>query len=63
MKQFIITTTSHSGDNYIYTIQHWRKPTRKQINEWLLKNGNDIYDGQCYENVNDIKEIKTWETL
>ncbi len=37
MKQFVITTTSESGDHYIYFIEHHKEPTVKQLLKWLKK--------------------------
>jgi len=63
MKKFAITTTSESGDTYIYFIEHSKKPTVTEVNKWLLINGSDIEDGYCYESVDMIKEITKFKTL
>ncbi len=63
MLKFCLTTTSESGDDYIYFIEHHKKPTNKEIQKWLLINGNDIDEDTCYENVNQLVEIKEFEKL
>jgi len=57
MRKFAITTTSESGDHYIYFIEHDKQPTDSQIKKWLKKNGNDIDDTKCYEYIDAVKEI------
>jgi len=63
MKQFVITTTSESGDHYMYFIEHDKKPTRAQIKQWLKKNGNDVDDDQCYEEIDEIEKVTKFERL
>jgi hypothetical protein len=63
MKKFAITTTSESGDHYIYFIEHHEKPTIKELNEWLKINGSDIDEEICYESVDDINEISIFKKL
>ena len=63
MKKFVITTTSESGDDYVYFIEHSEKPTTAEIKKWLKVNGTDIEDGYCYESVNIVKEITEFKTL
>jgi hypothetical protein len=63
MKKFVITTTSESGDDYVYFIEHSKKPTVTEINNWLIINGSDIEDGYCYENVNMIIEVVEFKKL
>jgi hypothetical protein len=63
MKKFVLTTLSESGDEYIYFIEHPKMPTRKRLQKWLAVNGTDIEDDYCYERVNRIEEITTFQTL
>jgi hypothetical protein len=63
MKQFVITTTSESGDHYTYFIEHPKEPTVKEMNTWLKTNGSDIDDDQCYEEIDDIVEITGFQRL
>ena len=59
MKQFIVTTSSESGDHYIYFIEHPKEPTGIELNRFLKENANDIdpEDGKVYESVDEIEEI------
>jgi hypothetical protein len=63
MKKFVLTTLSESGDEYTYFIEHPKKPTIEQLKKWLAVNGNDIEDDYCFEQINRIEEIKTFQTL
>ena len=54
MKQFAVVTKSESGDDYVYFVEHDKLPTDKQLDTWLLKNGND----PGYENIVLVEEIK-----
>jgi predicted RND superfamily exporter protein len=63
MKKFVITTTSESSDHYVYFIEHPKKPTHKQINEWLKENGTDIDEERCYEEIDEIEEITEFQKL
>jgi hypothetical protein len=63
MKQFVLTTTSESSDHYIYFIEHPEKPTKDEIEKFLLENGNDIEDGYCYEGVDMCVEIKDFKKI
>ena len=63
MKKFIITTTSESCDHYTYFIESHKKPTIKELDEWLKINGSDTYEGVCYESVDDIQEISEFQRL
>lgn len=62
MKQFVVTTTSESGDHYIYFIEHSKEPTDAELNSFLKENANDIDpdDGEVYESVDEIEEIKNF---
>lgn len=63
MKQFVITTTSESGDHYTYFIEHHKEPTVKQLLKWLKTNGSDIDDDRCYEEIDSIEEITGFQKL
>ena len=63
MKKFVLVTRSESGDEYVYFIEHSKKPTVEQLKKWLNVNGNDIEDDYCYEQVSQIEEITTFQTL
>lgn len=65
MKKFAVTTTSESGDHYIYFIEHPKEPTDAELNRFLKENANDIDpdDGTVYENVDEIKEIKNFKKI
>jgi hypothetical protein len=57
MKKFVLTTKSESGDDYLYFLSSDEKPSNKTIDEWLQKNGSDVYEGQCYEDIEMLVEI------
>lgn len=57
MKQFVLTTKSESGDNYMYFIKHTKEPTTKQLHKFLKKHASDKDDDGMYENIQDIEEI------
>ena len=61
MKKFVLVTHSESGDEYVYFIEHSKKPTVEQLKKWLVVNSNE--DDYCYEQVSQIKEITTFQTL
>jgi hypothetical protein len=63
MKKFIVITTSESSDHYMYFIEHHKKPTTKEIKEWLKENGTDVDDERCYEDIDEIEEITTFQKL
>jgi hypothetical protein len=63
MKQFVLTTQSESGDNYIYFIECKTKPTDKQLDKFLMEHGNDVDEDTIYENVEHLKEIKDFITI
>jgi len=63
MKQFVLTTTSESSDHYIYFIEHPEKPTREELQKFLVEQGNDVEDGYSYENVDECVEIKDFKRL
>jgi len=56
-KQFALTTRSESGDDYLYFIKSETKPTDSELGEFLLKHGNDVYEGKSYEYVTYCCEI------
>ncbi len=60
MKKFAVTTTSESGDHYIYFIEHPKEPTDAELSRFLAENANDIDpdDGEVYESVDEIEEIE-----
>ena len=62
-KKFVLTTTSESSDHYIYFIQHPQMPTTEELQKFLVENGNDVEDGESYENVDMCVEIKDFKTL
>ena len=57
LKQFAITTKSESGDYYMYFVECEIQPSHEEIDDFLLENGNDIYDGELYEEVEIIRQI------
>jgi len=66
MKQFVLTTKSQSGDDYIYFIKSEEEPTWDQIDKFLLEQGSDHgenEDGEeeSYEDVIEFIEIPTIE--
>jgi hypothetical protein len=63
MRKFVITTTSESGDHYVYCIEHNQKPTIKEIDEWLKLNGSDTDENGCYELVDSIDEVFEFKRL
>lgn len=63
MKQFVLTTTSESSDHYIYFIEHPEKPTREELQKFLVEQGSDVEDGYSYENVDECVEIKDFKRL
>lgn len=58
MKEYHILTKSESGDYYNYYIKVDKLPTFSEIKKWLQVNGNDIFDGKCYENIISVTLIK-----
>lgn len=62
-KKFVLTTTSESSDHYIYFIQHPQMPTTEELQKFLVENGNDVEDGESYENIDKCVEIKDFKTL
>lgn len=63
MLKFCLTTKSESGDDYMYFIEHPQMPTDDEIEKFLLENGCDVDDEQCYENVNLLEEIKDFKRI
>ena len=65
MKKFLLATTSESGDSYYYFIENNKKPTSKEIKEFLLKYGTDIDEEEqvSYENVDTLIEITGFQKL
>ncbi len=63
MKKFVLVTKSESGDDYIYFIEHAKKPTDKEINKFLVENGSDFEDDYTYENVVFCEEIKDFQKI
>jgi hypothetical protein len=63
LKQFVLTTTSESSDHYIYFIEHPNEPTSEELKKFLLENGSDVYDGECYEEVDMCVEITDFKRL
>jgi len=63
MRKFVVTTTSESGDDYIYFIEHYKEPTSEDLERFLMTYGSDKDEDQTYENVQDIKEIKNFEKI
>lgn len=59
MKQYVLTTTSESGDHYIYFIEHTKMPTDKQLEKFLKIHANyiDEEEGEVYESVDECVEI------
>lgn len=56
-KVFVLITSSESGDNYSYQIEHASQPTSEEIERFLLENGSDVEDGECYEYQEMLIEI------
>lgn len=63
MKKFTLTTTSESGDNYIYYIEHHKKPTLKELEKFLAEHANDKDEDEVYEYVDNIEEIGEFKTI
>ena len=63
MKQFVLTTTSESGDHYIYFIEHSKKPTATQLKKFLKVHATDKDDGNVYEYAQTCEEIKNFLTI
>lgn len=63
MKKFAVVIKSESSDDYIYFIESEQAPTIKQLEKWLLKNGNDVFDGECYENIQLVEEVTEFKKL
>lgn len=63
MKQFVLTTTSESSDHYIYFIEHPEKPTQQELQKFLVEQGNDVEDGESYENIEKCVEIKDFKKI
>lgn len=63
MLKFCLTTRSESGDDYMYFIEHTQMPTNEEIEAFLLENGCDVDDDQCYENINLLEEIKDFKRI
>ncbi len=57
MKKYILLTHSESGDDYHYFIQSSKKLTDKILEKWLMKNGSDVDEDTCYENIQELIEI------
>ena len=57
LKQFAITTKSESGDYYMYFVECVERPNHEEIDDFLLENGNDIEDGELYEEIEIMREI------
>lgn len=49
--KYILATTSESGDDYTYFIESSETPTIEEIKTFLLEQGNDVEDGESYENI------------
>jgi hypothetical protein len=58
MKQFVITTSSESGDHYIYFVEHPKEPTDKELERFLEEHANDKDEDEVYESVDNVEEIK-----
>lgn len=52
--KYILLTTSESGDNYTYFIEHKSTPTHKELKTYLIEQGNDVEDGESYENIDNL---------
>lgn len=63
MPRFVVTTTSESGDHYIYVIDHTKKPTDKELKAFLKENATDKDDDVVYEQVDTVHEIIESEVL
>ena len=57
MSKFVLITKSESCDDYVYFIENEIKPTIDQLNKWLMENGSDVDEYQCYENIISITEL------
>lgn len=63
LKKFVVNTTSESGDHYTYFIQSKEEPTYKRLEKYLLEHGSDVYDGHCYEGIDEVYEITEYDTI
>lgn len=57
MKKFVVTTTSESGDNYIYLLEHPKEPSKTDLKKFLKKHATDKDDSRVYEAVEELLEI------
>lgn len=58
MKQFVINTTSESGDHYTYLVEHPKKPTDAELKRFLEENACDVDEDEIYESIDAVIEIK-----
>lgn len=63
MKKFAVVTQSESSDDYIYFIESEKESKIKELEKWLNKNGTDVFDGECYENIQLVEEITEFKRL
>lgn len=52
--KYILLTTSESGDSYFYFIENDTTPTHKELQTYLIEQGNDVEDGESYENIDNL---------
>jgi len=57
MKMFVVSTSSESGDYYLYIIKHPTKPTNYELELWLSKEASDKDNEVCYESIRDVIEV------
>lgn len=63
MKQFVLTTKSVSGDDYVYFIEHHQEPTIKELEAFINQYAFDRDDEKVYENVENCWEIKDFRKI
>ena len=63
MKKFAVVTQSESSDDYIYFIESEKESKIKELEKWLNKNGIDVFDGECQENIQLVEEITEFKRL
>ena len=65
MKNFILTTTSESGDDYTYYIEHPTEPEYSEIVDFLAKHCSDKCDEEkiIYEKSYYIEEMESFTKI
>jgi hypothetical protein len=56
-RNFVLVTKSESGDDYIYFLKDYDRPSNEELEMYLNKHGNDIDNGYSNENIVSFNEI------